>query len=650
MAVSDASERSEYLKAHAAALKEKKELEARGLSPYPAVLEEVFPGVKNANPIELPVQEIPAERIIGTRSADRRSAFSASFKPLLEANTEFAAKWISLCEEHLSDVGLRDPIECWEYLGDFYVAEGNKRVSVLRWFGAVKIPAKVKRVLPVSSDDPRAAAYIEALGFYKATGLYEIRFRKPGDCARLLAAAGKKSGDEWTDGEKRRLASAFHYFREAFDQLVEKDPGLFPEEALLLFLKVVPLDRLAEMAPADIKRALASLWGDVKASSEPEAITVSTVPAGDDKRGVLSKLISGAPKHLSIAFICQSDPENSTWTRGHAEGASYLKGALGDLVNVDVRFGADTPEKAEALIDEAAAEGAELIFTTTPPLLDTTLKAAVKYPKIRFYNCSACQPLSSVKSYYCRTYEGKFITGVIAGALADNDLVGYIGSYPIMGVPASINAFALGVRMTNPRAKILLEWSCTEVDCVKKLREKGVKVISNRDIPLPDAGLLNRGWYGTFTIDENGALTPVASPVWVWGRLYENIVRSILSGSAEKKDHAVNYWWGMDSGVIDAAISEFVPDGVRRLAEILTDRLKKGELDIFGQRLVSQDGRPISDGTAPLSSLDILKMDLLADSVIGRIPEYEEIFPMSRALVRELGLHRDRIPPEAKHE
>ncbi len=644
MAVSDASERNEYLKAHALALREKKELEAAGLEPYPAVLEEIFPEVSGANPIILAVQEIPAERIIGVKASDRKNAFSASFLPLLEADTEFAAKWMALCAEHLSDTGIRDPIECFEYLGDFYVAEGNKRVSVLRWFGALKIPARIRRVLPAASDDPRTEVYYEFLEFYKAAGIYDIRFRKPGEYARLLSALGKKPGEEWTAEEKKDLVSAFRCFRDAFGALGEKDPGLNAEEALLLFLKVHPYEELRKMSSADVKKDLLSLWGDVKAASEPEAITVSTVPGNDEKKSVLSKLISGAPKHLSVAFICQRDSESSSWTRGHAEGAAYLENALSGSVTVKTYFGADSAEQAEKLIGEAAAAGAELIFTTTPPLLGATLKAAVRYPKIRFYNCSACQPLSSVKSYYCRTYEGKFITGVIAGALAENDLVGYIGSYPIMGVPASINAFALGVRMTNPRAKILLEWSCTEVDCVRKLREKGVKVISNRDIPLPDANYLNQGYYGTFVINDNGELSPVASPVWVWGRLYENIVRSILSGSTEKKGHAVNYWWGMDSGVIDAAISPLVPDGVRTLAGILIDRLKRGELDIFGEKLIAQDGALISGGITPLSSMDILKMDKLAETVVGRIPEYDEIFPMSRALVRELGVQRDRIP------
>ena len=130
--------------------------------------------------------EIPADRIVGTRTAGRISAFSAGFLPLLDADSEFALKWMALCRAHLSDTGIRDPIECWEYLGDFYVQEGNKRVSVLRWFGAVTIPARVRRVLPRSFDTPRERAYGEFLEFYRASRIYGVQFRKPGEYAKLL--------------------------------------------------------------------------------------------------------------------------------------------------------------------------------------------------------------------------------------------------------------------------------------------------------------------------------------------------------------------------------------------------------------------------------------------------------------------------------
>ena len=67
---------------------------------------------------------IPIHRILGTKTAGRVTAFTPTFRPLLESDTEFAAKWISLCKAHLGDTGITDPIQCFEYLGNFYVQEG----------------------------------------------------------------------------------------------------------------------------------------------------------------------------------------------------------------------------------------------------------------------------------------------------------------------------------------------------------------------------------------------------------------------------------------------------------------------------------------------------------------------------------------------
>ena len=386
------SAKEEYLRAQSAGLREKRELEAQGLSPYPTVLEEAFPGVSKVSGVSLPLVEIPADRIVGTVTSGRKSTFSASFLPLPEVGSEFSAKWIALCEAHLSDTGIRDPIECIEYLGNFYVREGNKRVSVLRWFGAVRIPAKVRRVMPLEKDSPRAEAYEEFLDFFKATGIYDIQFTKPGKYAKLLTALGKKPGDPWTEQEKKRLVSAFTGFKEAFAPFKSKDHALLAEDALLLFLKVYPFGQLTGMTRQELKKALSALWPDIVTTSDSGAITVKTTPDDEKKKSVISKLIAGT-KHLNAAFICQNDTERSAWTRGHAEGAAYLAEALGDSVSVKTYFHADTPEDAERLIGEAVSDGADLVFTTTPQLLDATLKAAVKHPKVGFYNCSACQLL-----------------------------------------------------------------------------------------------------------------------------------------------------------------------------------------------------------------------------------------------------------------
>ena len=238
----------------------------------------------------------------------------------------------------------------------------------------------------------------------------------------------------------------------------------------------------------------------------------------------------------------------------------------------------------------------------------------------------------------------------IAGAMARDGRIGYIGSYPILGVPASINAFAEGARMVNPRAKILLSWSCLPGDPVKELFERGVRVISNRDVPLPDPRYMAGGEYGTVCFDDRGSATPLASPCWMWGTLYEKIMRSVMGGSEKKEQsEAVNYWWGMDSGVIDVKLTENVPEGVRALARLLGDRLRAGEYDIFSQELYAQDGTLLC-GEERLPSIEILRMDKLAETVTGRIPTYAELLPRSRVLVKELGGHLVKLPPEGEEK
>ena len=122
--------KEEYLQALKMGQKEYKETQQA----HPMVLDAILGEDANNDVVQLGLLEIPAHRIVGTKSAGRIGAFSKSFLPLLGADTEFAIKWAELCGAHLSDEGIRDPIVCYEYLGEFYVQEGNKRVSVLRLY------------------------------------------------------------------------------------------------------------------------------------------------------------------------------------------------------------------------------------------------------------------------------------------------------------------------------------------------------------------------------------------------------------------------------------------------------------------------------------------------------------------------------------
>ena len=639
--------REEYIRAMHMGQKEIRELQALGKPLDPAVLDDILPDSSSCAVQDVGLVEIPSERIIGTKSAGRITVFSPSFLPLLGPDTEFGTKWTLLCDAHLGDVGIREPIQCFEYLGNFYVQEGNKRVSVLRYFGSPRIPSMVRRIIPPMSDDPRIIAYYEFLDFYKDTKIYTVQFRRPGDYKKLLAYLKKQPGEPWSQEERRSFNAHYQYFREAFASVSSGHQEVLPEEALLLWLKLFPYSDLSDLSASELKKSLAALWDDVVTTSQ-KAVKVQTKTEDTPKPSLLTKIMSAGFSALNIAFIHQLNPTTSAWSLGHEDGRKYLESVMGDKVVTRSYFDAQTSELCEEKIEQAIADGAQVVFTTAPLMSHVTLKMAVKYPKVHFLNCSVDQSFSSVRTYYGRVYEGKFITGAIAGALAQNDRIGYIASYPIFGVPASINAFALGAQLTNPRAQIDLRWSCMPGTHQADFFASGIRVVSNRDLPTASQMFLDFSSYGTYLLDEMGELVPLGSPVWVWGKFYEFVVRSMFSGTwKNNKDPstALNYWLGIDSGVIGVKLSDQLPEGVRKLAKFLQRSFADRSIDLFFRKIVAQDGTVKNDGSKTFTPDQILHMDWLCDNVVGSIPAWEDILPMAQPMVRELGIYRDTIPP-----
>ena len=130
---------NQYHAAQKAGLKYYNACLAAHKDPYPEVLEDQINETQASGHALIGTIEIPSDYIVGTLAAGRKMAFAGNFCPILPENSEFASKWISLCEAHLSEDGIHDPITCMEFMGKFYVMEGHKRASVLKSFGSPSI-------------------------------------------------------------------------------------------------------------------------------------------------------------------------------------------------------------------------------------------------------------------------------------------------------------------------------------------------------------------------------------------------------------------------------------------------------------------------------------------------------------------------------
>ena len=345
------------------------------------------------------------------------------------------------------------------------------------------------------------------------------------------------------------------------------------------------------------------------------------------------------PQKQKIAFIHEKNPENSSWTYGHELGRMHLEQTYPDQVQTFHWDNVIPDVNGLQAIDEAVAKGCTLIFTTTPRLIEASLKAAVKYPDIKILNCSVNNSYYSIRTYYGRMYEAKFLVGVLAAAMSPTDHIGYIGDYPICGSIANVNAFAIGAQMINPKAQIHLEWSRTLDWDKRRMRENpDIKIISGPEMITPETPTREFGLYGI----KDDKTFNIATPIWHWGKYYEKIINNILSGSWKRSKLALNYWWGMSANVIDVICSQNLPASTARLVEFFKEALCKYEFHPFAGILRSQNGVILDNKDAHLTPEDVVSMDWLAENIVGTIPDLSELTEEAKAVVRLQGINQQK--------
>jgi basic membrane lipoprotein Med (substrate-binding protein (PBP1-ABC) superfamily) len=300
-------------------------------------------------------------------------------------------------------------------------------------------------------------------------------------------------------------------------------------------------------------------------------------------------------------------------------------------------------DNVEEVLEDVISKGADIVFEVAPQMMKPTLKIAIDHPDVKILNCSLNTPHRYIRTYYARMYEGKFISGMIAGAMSENDRIGYVADYPIYGMIANINAFALGATFTNPRAKIYLEWSTKkDYDREKFLADNDIHIVSDQDMITPQDTSRMFGLYRY----ENGKADSLLMPLWNWGVFYEKMIRSMFTGSYQTEGsantQALNYWWGMSAGVIDVICANTVPAGVKRLADHMKSDIRKGKVVPFYGEIHSQDGELKNEKNRAMAPEEIMEMDYLLDNVIGEIPAMETLIDAAKSVVQLKGVEEKK--------
>lgn len=631
----------DYAKAYKLGEKEYRTCLSKGIYPYLPVLEDIIEHIDIDAHVSLGLVQVPLNQVVGTYTAGRTTAFARNFMPILDTASEFAFKWSDLYDS-LIEEGLRDPIKAYEFNNKFYVMEGNKRVSVSKFTGAVSIEANVTRIVPKKTDDPEIRLYYEFMEFYELTKINNLAITKEGNYKKLIALTGHEMTEVWSEEDVEDFQSAYTYFKNEYELKAGDKLTIGSGDAFCTFIQVFGYEETRLKTQADFKRDIARFWDEFKAlhGGNDENVSIILNPTEESHKAGLSRLFQGNAGVIKVAFIHDSSIENSGWTYSHEMGRKYIQDVFGDKIETSSIERVDGAS-AEDVFEAAIEAGNKVIFSTTPKHAAIAVKTAVNHPDVKILNCSILLNYKNVRSYYLRTYEAKFIGGAIAGALANGESIGYLSDYPIRGTTAEINAFALGVQMTNPHAKVYLDWKMLkDHDPYEEFRQKNVRYISGKDM---NANVDKMREIGLFKIEDDGSKTSLCMPVRHWGKLYEEVIRSIMLG-AYKNDDAVagdkslNYFWGMSSGAVDVIYSRNLESGQIRLLRTLREGIRSMAINPFTGPIYDQAGILRCEDGKSLTPEEVVVIDWLASNVEGIIPDLSTLNDEAAELVKVQGI------------
>ena len=229
-----------------------KENKRNGKDPYLKALEEII-NIYDCSIERIGQIDVPADLIVGTVNTSRKYSFASDFMPLVKNNGDFSAKWMNVCKYHLSDTGINDAPVAFEYLGKFYIEEGNKRVSVLKSFGAVFIPCDVKRLLPPKSDKQDIKLYYEFLDYYKLSRLYSIQFNKLGYYNKLLRLMKYDENHVWSREERIKFVG---FYGRLCDALSRKKIKSYYPDSLVVLIEIYGFDKLVVMSDKELNKII----------------------------------------------------------------------------------------------------------------------------------------------------------------------------------------------------------------------------------------------------------------------------------------------------------------------------------------------------------------------------------------------------------
>lgn len=265
-----------------------------------------------------------------------------------------------------------------------------------------------------------------------------------------------------------------------------------------------------------------------------------------------------AGKKIKAGFVYVGPVGDFGWTNAHEISRQNMVKIFPWLETTFVESvsEADSARVIDRLVNE---EKCDVIFTTSFGYMNDTAAAAARYPDRKFMHCSGYKRGPNLGTYFAELYQAYYLNGLMAGALSKSGKLGYVAAHPIPEIVRHINAFALGAREANPKARVQVKWLFSWYDPAKA-REAAESLVAegcdalafSEDSPAviqvgEEHTQKGKPVY-TFShyspMQKFGEHSVVSGQLVDWNGMYETILSSMYTGTWKSKD----LWWLLKEG------------------------------------------------------------------------------------------------------
>jgi len=359
-------------------------------------------------------------------------------------------------------------------------------------------------------------------------------------------------------------------------------------------------------------------------------------------------------KKLKAGFVYVGPVGDYGWSHAHDLGRKFAEKKFPWLETMIVESvaEADSARIIDRLIQQ---QKCDVVFTTSFGYMDDTLKAGAKYPDKLFMHCSGFKRSANVGIYFGDLYQMYYLNGIMAGALTKTNKIGYVAAFPIPELIRHIDAYALGIKVANPKAKLNVRWIYAwygpdkAKEAAQSLIAEGCDALAfTEDTP----SVIEVGQEQTekgkqiYTFSHYSPMQPygkdsvVSGQLMDWGGMYASILEDIYNDKWTNKD----MWWlaKEKAALLGGSTTDMInPKFVPELKAAMIDTSEFGKISAYdlvmkryeqmqqGVDVFEPFTGPIADNKGKIqikagdkaSKKELLGMMYYVDNVKGDIPQ-----------------------------